>query len=381
MGKPHDRAPGSQALQSEHVATLIRRGIVAGLFPGAVAAWGRAGQPPVQTAEGASRLVPFVERTLTRTLYDLASLTKPLVVVPLFLMAMREGRVRLGSRASTVIPELAGSPAGHLAMGDLLTHSSGLPAWRPLYAETRGDPSRLFDAFNVLARSAAGRHDHPVVYSCLGYILLGSILERIFDQPLDGLFAERIAIPLGLEKEAGFHPGSGPLAAGAMAPDAEIDLLRQMSRDQEIDFIPPLDDHLPDDGNARFLGGVAGNAGLFATARAVFVLTSQFIEGASQLFSPREIRLTLRDHTPRSAQQGRGLGWQLARSLGCSAGTALPRSSFGHTGFTGTSVWADPRRGLVAVLLANRHHPRHRHIDMQPFRRRYNDLIFGTNET
>ena len=373
MDKPPESPFGRRLAENPDVALLIERGIAAGLFPGAAAAWGRAGRAPAVAAVGASRLRPRRVAAIPETRYDLASLTKPLVVAPLFLMAMREGRVKLETRADTFIPELNGTAVGNATMKRLLTHTSGLPAWHPLYAETRGDPSRLFDAFANISRPTPG--DGSVVYSCLGYILLGKILERVFRSTLDRLFTERVARPLGLENESGFRPQMGPVAGGSIAPDAEIELLRQMSRDDDIRFIPPLDEGLPDDGNARFLGGVAGNAGLFGTARAVFVLTSQFIEGASQLFSSEEILMATRDLTPESPEQGRGLGWQLARSHGCSAGRTLPPTAFGHTGFTGTSVWADPASGLIAVFLSNRHHPGHRGVDLHPFRRRYNDLI------
>jgi len=363
------RSPSAPVIED-----LIGRGIAAGLFPGGVAAWGRGGQPPAESAAGWASLRPQPTMTHPGTLYDLASLTKPLAVVPLFLVAQRSGRLTVTHRVGAVLPELDGSPVGQVSCQSLLTHTSGLPAWWPLYAETRGDPSRTLQVFRSIPLRPP-RDDGPVVYSCLGYILLGFMLERVFDRALRDLFIERIARPLGLENNIGFLPAGGPIASGAHAPDAERELLRQLSRERDIQFIPRLEDRMPDDGNARFLGGVSGNAGLFGTARAVFVLASQFIASVSRLLSPEEIRLATSDFTPRDHEQGRGLGWQLARSRGCSAGPALSLSAFGHTGFTGTSVWIDPEDRVVSVFLANRHHPAHRDVDLHPFRRRYNALV------
>jgi len=128
-----------------------------------------------------------------------------------------------------------------------------------------------------------------------------------------------------------------------------------------------------DDGNTRGLGGAAGNAGLFGTAAAVAALASEYLPGGGELVTGEEASLATAALTP-GLEQLRGIGWQLAATPGCSAGPALAGSSFGHTGFSGTSAWVDAEAGAVLVLLANRLHPGGRTPDLHPLRRRFHAL-------
>ena len=138
-------------------------------------------------------------------------------------------------------------------------------------------------------------------------------------------------------------------------------------------WIPPLAPGNPDDGNARFLGGVAGNAGLFGTARGVAILASEFLPGGGALLSADEAAAATSLRTT-GLEEARSWGWQLASTSGCSAGEALSEGSFGHTGFTGVSVWCDPVTRGVFVLLTNRNHPSQRGNDLHPLRRRFHAL-------
>ncbi len=354
------------------VRRLLSRAVAAGLAPGASAAWGRGGVLEGEVAVGRAKVRPAPAATGPGVLYDLASLTKPLVVVPLFLLARRAGLVNLHTAVADVLPELGGAPVGRLPMERLLTHTAGLPAWLPLYALCRGERDRLVDALRGVVPEPEG----DVVYSCVGYVMAGLVIERVLGMPLEDVFRTRIAAPLGLADELMYRPDPGrhAVAGGSEAPLAETALLRSLGMEDAVGFIPPQGAGEPDDGNARFLRGVAGNSGLFGTARAVLALASQFLAGSSRLFAPEEIELAVRNRTPGRAQD-RGLGWQLASSPGCSAGPALSPSSVGHNGFTGTSVWVDPKSGCIAVLLTNRHHPAHRDIELHPLRRRFNTLV------
>jgi len=136
-------------------------------------------------------------------------------------------------------------------------------------------------------------------------------------------------------------------------------------------------DAQPDDGNARFLGGVAGNAGLFGSARGVSLLAAEYLPGGGRLLTSEEAELATTSATG-GLEQERGFGWQLASTSGCSAGAGLSPRSFGHTGFTGVSVWADPSTRGVFVLLTNRNHPEQREIDLHPLRRRFHVLAGRT---
>jgi CubicO group peptidase (beta-lactamase class C family) len=353
------------------IAGLLQRAVRAGMAPGAVAAWGPGGADPNLAVAGHARLAPSLDPATDDTWYDLASLTKPLVTGTLVLLAARERAISLDSTVGEILSAAAGRRIGKASIRQLLGHSSGLPAWAPLYALADG-PRGVVEA--VLALEPIRWPDQQVEYSCPGFILLGAILERVFGQPLDAAFRERVVEPLGLGESLGFrpHPTRRPIAGGAIEPAVERRLCAERGVDPSA--IPAVAAGLPDDGNARFLGGVAGNAGLFGTAAGVHRLASQYLRSVSQLLQQNEIASATAIVAAADGGQVRGLGWQLASSPGCAAGPSLAATAFGHTGFTGTSVWVDPRRQAVFVLLANRHHPGHHEVDLHPLRRRFHAL-------
>ena len=354
----------------EIVRLLLERAVRAGSAPGMVAAWQTTTQqrPQIETTGRAVVGSSSVMATPS-TCFDLASLTKPLVVGTLTLLTMREGLLSLNTVVADVLTETSDFPVGARTIRQLLTHSSGLPAWEPLYVLAGGDPERALDALIGLT---IGEPDAQVVYSCPGFILLGKVIERLTDTSLDELFVDRVINPLGLVDEIGYRPASHlPLAGGAQAPVAEQLLLAQ--RELDPDHIPANHFGQPDDGNSRFLGGVSGNAGLFGTVTGVLGLAMVYL-GKGEFLTPEEISLATTEYTP-GLEQSRGFGWQLASSPGCSAGPALDPSAFGHTGFTGTSLWVDPTRDLAMALLANRVHPGHRPTDLHPLRRRFHQLV------
>lgn len=350
------------------VRELLERAVRAGRAPGAVAAWsGVGGKPAFTAAVGTADIGPPSVPATDDTVFDLASLTKPLATTTLVLLARRGGRLDLDTRVGRLLPDLADRPLGERSVLELLTHTSGLPAWAPLYALCRGRRERLAAALGELPLAPARRQ---VVYSCPGFITLGLALEALHGQALDRLFGESVAAPLGLG--IGFGPRSGDrVAAGARVPGAERRLVTERGLDEA--WIPATGPGLPDDGNARFLGGAAGNAGLFGRTLEVLALASVYLPGGG-LLTDEERALATGNHTP-GLGQARGLGWQLASSPGCSAGASLAPEAFGHTGFTGTSLWIDPTRNLVAVLLTNRTHPGHSEVDLHPLRRRFHDLL------
>jgi CubicO group peptidase (beta-lactamase class C family) len=260
---------------------------------------------------------------------------------------------------------------GALDIGSRLTHTSGLPAWLPLYCLADGGPERLPEVLTDI-RPVADR-GHEVIYSCVGFVTLGLILERVAGDDLHTLFRREVLAVLGLDDELGFTPDPKlyPIAGGSRAPVIETRMVRNMGYDAEL--LPSLADGLPDDGNARFLGGVAGNAGLFGTARGVWRLASEYAPGGGALLTAKEAAAATALLSP-GLEQARGLGWQLASTPGCSAGPALSHNAFGHTGFTGVSTWVDPSTRGVFVLLTNRNHPWQREIDLHPLRRRFHSL-------
>jgi len=303
-------------------------------------------------------------------LYDLASLTKPLATTTLALLARRQG-LDLELPLGELLPELAASPWGAVRLRHCLTHTGGFPAWEPLYAGGARSPAGYLAALAALQPLAAP--GVRVEYSCLGFIAAGLALERFFGAPLAQLFSKLVAGPLGIADQLAFAPPRHrPVAGGQLGAVVERRLLRERGLGAEPPA-PLAGVHSCDDGNARGLGGAAGNAGLFGTAAAVARLALEYVEGGGELLTAAESQLASRCWTV-GLEQGRGLGWQLAATPGCSAGRALPPDAVGHTGFTGTSVWLDRHRCRGYVLLGNRLHPGGRTPDLHPLRRTYHVL-------
>lgn len=356
------------------VARLLVAANRAGMIAGAVACWGRRDEPMVASA-GHAVLRPAARPLTVDTWFDLASLTKPLVTTTLALLAFRSGVLTPTTTVGEVMDETRGSAVGGLELGRLLTHTAGLPAWLPLYCLAEGDPRRLPACLARL--ELAARPGARVIYSCVGFIITGLMLERAAAAGLAELAGGHILRPLGLEEDLAFNPDPARrrLAGHAAAPASEQRLVREHGFDPR--WIPTTGEGRPDDGNARFLGGAAGNAGLFGTAHGVWRLAAEYLEGGGTLLRPEEAATATASLTPGLGQE-RGLGWQLAATAGCSAGPALAPTAFGHSGFTGVSLWAEGASRARFVLLANRIHPGHRAIELHPLRRRFHRLAAGS---
>jgi len=353
------------------VDRLLHRAVQAGVVPSAIALWGRPGEPINHSMAGHVRLAATPTPPSTDTWYDLASLTKPLVVGTLSLLAIREGRLQLDTTVGQLFhASPAESPVAAATVGQLLAHWSGLPAWRPLYALGAAPVNVVDTVLGITPSCAPGQR---VEYSCLGFILLGKALEKTYDAPLETIFTDRVLGPLGLEDRLGFNvdPDTRKVAGGSITAEPELRMTAEMGH--PVSTVPPVRSAAPHDGNARFLGGAAGNSGLFGTAEGVFLLASEYLESSATLLTADEIEAAA---TPVAADlhQVRGLAWQLGLTPRCSAGPRLGPSAFGHVGFTGTSVWVDPSLDAIFVLLTNRCHPDFREVDLHPMRRRFHAL-------
>ena len=357
----------------EHLHDLLEAGILAGHFPGCVAGWASDRDDTIGVdVAGVSRFGKGRTSVTSETWYDLASLTKPLVVTTLFLLARRGGALKLGRTVGEILPD-AGRWKG-ATIENLLTHTAGLPAWAPLYAFGYS-PADVLAALRDLA--PIGRPGETFEYSCPRFVLMRLVLEEVLGLNLTAAFRDTVAVPLGIENDLSFEalmPGR-VIAGGAARPDAEITMLQSLELDPSL--IPRCAGHTPDDGNARFLGGAAGNSGLWGTVRGVLLMGREYLPGCGCLLNASESKLAsdVRTHT---VAQHRGLGWQRASSPGCSAGDGLSPTSIGHVGFTGTSIWIDRRRGRILTLLANRHHPGHRGNNLHPLRRRFHSLMISS---
>lgn len=358
---------GSVTGQVDEVSALLTRASAAGLGVGWVAALLHEGETGRCWVSG--RRAVGGEEVRADLWFDLASLTKPLITTTLLLLARRDG-LGLDEPLGELLPELARSPWSAVTVGQCATHTAGFPAWEPLYVEGRGAEHYLARLCTTVPVAKPGGE---VIYSCLGFIALGMALERAGGADLATLAGELVLAPLGLTEECAFAPRREvPVAAGARGWPAERVLLRARGLDEN----PPPEDATCwpcDDGNARGLGGVAGNAGLFGTAAAVAGLAAEYLPDGGEILTAEEAGLATRCHTPGLAA-ARGLGWQLATAPGCSAGPGLGGAAFGHTGFTGVSVWVDPASRNTLILLGSRLHPGGRTPDLHPLRRTFHRL-------
>jgi CubicO group peptidase (beta-lactamase class C family) len=285
------------------------------------------------------------------------------------------GRLRLEDRLARHLPEWrTGDARDDLTLLDLLTHRSGLAAWDPLYLHAQ-------DAAGRIARLRALVPAHApllgVTYSCPNYILLGLVLERAGGTGLAELFEVLVRRPLG-GPEILYRPPAA-MRSRVAATEHGNARERQLAGAAGANYNAWRTGMIwgeAHDNNAHTMGGVAGNAGLFGTARGVAAVASEFLEGGSGLLSEAERALFAHDFTT-GLGQSRAVGFQIARTPGSAAGTGLSEDSFGHTGFTGTSLWVDPGARRVFVLLTNRVHPRFRDDDMNAVRRGFHLLAAG----
>lgn len=293
------------------------------------------------------------------TIFDLASLTKPLATTTLALQLLEEGVLRLDDPVTRFFAKFGSRGKDGILIRHLMTHTSGLPAWAPLYAQGR-------PASEVVSVLSDMDLSYPtgtkVEYSCLGYILLGRIVELLAGEDLAALTARRICRPLGLA-DTFFLPERPDEALLARIAPTEAGNKYERGSAAARRPMPWFRDYLihgeVHDGNAHFLGGISGNAGLFGTAADVAVIAQALLNGGAmgktRILSPRTVALATMNHTA-GLNENRGLGWSLP-GQGSSAGDLLTPSAFGHTGFTGTSLWVDPVLDLIIILFTNRVHP------------------------
>jgi CubicO group peptidase (beta-lactamase class C family) len=369
---------------SHPVDEALQAAIDSGVCPGAVLLARHRGRLVHHRAYGQAALLPSRTPARLDTIYDLASLTKPLATVTAVLCLVADGRMRLEDTVETRLPELRGTPPGSVALVHLLTHSAGLPWWRPFYEkiaeQDRATPGFLGSeqakawVLNEIGRegleSAPGAKS---VYSDLGFILLGMIVERFTGASPPAYCRSRVYQSVGAEPLFYFRkdgtPSWGTVPRAQVAP-TEQDSWRGRLLCGEVH-----------DENAYALGGIAGHSGLFGTAQAVAAVAGAWLNayhGRPSPLSPDWVRRFVRrqDQIPGTSW---ALGWDTP-SVPSSSGTRFSPTSFGHLGFTGTSLWVDPERELEVVLLTNRVHPSRENQAIRQLRPALHDLIVETLE-
>ncbi len=348
------------------VDEVVERAIQERAFPGAVVAVGRRGKLVHLRAYGKLSHEPEAAPVQTDTIYDLASLTKVVATTTAAMLLYDEGRLELERPVVDYLPCFRGGGRESVTVRHLLAHSSGLEAWAPLYQELRGRTG-LRDW--LCAQSLQDPPGTVSRYSDLGILLLGEILERASGEPLERLVRRRLFQPLGFRftdwlPSSEFKP--------RIAPTEWDSTWRQRLVHGEVH-----------DENAFALGGIAPHAGLFGTAEelarfAQLILWKGVYDGR-RLIEPATVELfTRRDETVPGSS--RALGWDTKSESGSSAGSRFSASSFGHTGFTGTSLWIDPERELFLILLTNRVHPTRENRKIQEVRPAVADAVIAALE-
>ena len=317
------------------------------------------------------------------TVFDLSSLTKPLATSACALVLVSEGQMPLGLPVAEVLPELCAADADErrrqITVRMLLSHCSGLPA-HVRYFEgldsglvgTRRGYRSVVDA--VAATPLESDPGTRAVYSDLGFILLGELIERIAGMPLERFFTRQILNPLGVDS-VGFRrlpeepdDDAQASAAGNVAPCGSCEWRDTQSLVGEVQ-----------DENCWAMGGVSGHAGLFGDLRGVHELVAEWVAAAAGrgrvLSSDIAREFWARSGGPDGSTWA--LGWDTPSDVGSTAGTQIGRPAFGHLGYTGTSVWVDLERGVHCVLLSNRVHPDRDNQAIREFRPAIHDLVFG----
>ncbi|HWZ86791.1 MAG TPA: serine hydrolase domain-containing protein [Thermoanaerobaculia bacterium] len=334
--------------------------IEAGFFPGAVALVGTAERVLAESVAGDAAIEPSRAAADVDTLYDLASLTKPLCTAAL--LAANADALPLDAVPGRYLAEWKKTRYAGITLEHLLTHTSGLAAWYPLYVRGEGVQAYRRTLGEMEPEAAPGAR---VMYSDLNFLVLGEILEQVLGGPFDAAFDVLVARPAG--SRARFLP---PEAAATAATERDDRFERAMTEVRGLSYtrfrtgVVRGEVH---DGNAFRRGQVAGHAGLFGSARDVWALARAWLEPGRVDFG--------RDRTP-ALSEARGLAWQGRRGAG-SAIAAMSERAFGHTGFTGTSVWIDPDAGLISVLLTNRIHPEVREVPFNEARQRFHASVYA----
>lgn len=360
---------------SEQISDMLAERIEAGDFPSAVYVVAEAGRVRFADALGDAVREPERHAATFGTVYDLASLTKPLVTGLLLALLVERGAVGLDAPVSEYLDEFCVDDKRSVTVRHLLTHTSGLPAWQPLYLSTGADRDRVPEtiAAQPLERAPGAR----VIYSDLGFITLGLLAQSVTNTQLAELARREIFEPLGL-KRTFFNPekaiqtevaacesGGNSYERGMCETQARADTARW--REQTIWG----EVH---DGNAYFLGGAAGHAGLFSNATETLRLAEQFLPNTTRLLNPETCQL-FRTNMTEGLNEARSFAWQLAATPESTAGARLPPEAFGHLGFTGTSCWLDPTTERVFILLTNRTHARALpFVNINGVRRRFHTL-------
>ena len=379
---------------NERITNFLTKRITANDFPSAVYLIAEKGKIVYQNSVGFAVVEPERISAKIDTIYDLASLTKVLVTGLLASRLIERSEIDIEDLVSEHLPDFALQKKSEISVRNLATHDSGFAAWKPFYlfaddfltgiAKKEQLPFS-FERINrfvieqIANEPTVASLGTQVLYSDLNFLTLGFLVERIVGIPLHHYFTTECISKLGLLRT--FLGGQPALRNEIAANEVGNEYERQTCVEKFPELQIPqsaLRSHLiwgeVHDGNAYFMGGVAGHAGLFSTAEEVFKIALQFLPEYTQLLKPETCQL-FRTNFTKGMNEDRSFAFQLASTVGSTAGTKMSPESFGHNGFTGTSIWIDPVRDRIFVLLTNR---THNHplpfVNINSVRRRFHDL-------
>ncbi len=344
---------GLRAAQLNRIDDAVAASIQAGEAPGAVVLVARHGKIGYWKAFGMRSLQPEREPMTRDTIFDMASLTKVVATTTAIMLLTQNGMLRIGDRVRRYLPLFTGGGKENITVRQLLIHYSGLPADFDLSKPWQGREASLEELWHIATQTPPGKEFR---YSDLNFIALGEIVRAISGQSLDAFVQQHLYQPLGMI-ETTFTPPAAWL--GRIAPTESRNRSEQYLKGSSAASAPQMLRGEVHDPTAWRMGGVAGHAGLFSSARDLAIYAQMLLDQGSfqgkSLLSPLTVQAMTSPQSPAGAPV-RGFGWDIDTSYSAPRGD-LFSGGFGHTGFTGTSLWIHPPTGTFIIILTNRVHP------------------------
>jgi uncharacterized protein YbbC (DUF1343 family)/CubicO group peptidase (beta-lactamase class C family) len=376
--RPLANGPGVSIQHLVRIDRVVQQSIEKKELPGAVVLVGHRGKIVWRKAYGARALEPKRELMTTDTMFDLASLTKIVATATSVMILIERGEVRLNDIVIKFIPEMKGEGRDAITIEQLLTHTSGFAPDFDLRERWAGYDEAIKRLYREPLRNPPGSR---FVYSDIGYIALGEVVHRVSGQTLDEFARRNIFQPLRMYNTA-FKPGADLFSRIAPTEKrrGQMSYLGDNAKDVGAGGEQWLRGQVHDPTSFR-MGGVAGHAGLFSTADDLAIYCRMILNGgrhgAVQVLSPLSIVAMTTPRAVSEQGQARGLGWDIATTFSSNKGDLFPLGSFGHTGFTGTSIWIDPSSDTFVIFLSNRVHPDGKG-DVGPLRGRVASIVAGS---
>lgn len=372
-------------MKSAQISEFLQERIDVKDFPSAVYLVAEKGEVVFTDALGFAVVEPEKIAANLNTIYDLASLTKVLITSLLCAKLIETGELSLSDKISKYFIEFDTDEKREITIENLSTHTSGFVAWLPFYSDNEycADVERTIEL--ISQKELLNPPNTKVVYSDLNFILLGHLVEKVddnFQTYLNAIARKEIFTPLEFERTC-FSPHKSLLkeiAASEKGNEFEKQTCIELGYEIEFPHFPftPFRDYQiwgeVHDGNCYFMNGVSGHAGLFSTAFETFKIAQQFLAEESVLLNPETCKLFRTNFTP-NLNEARSIAFQLAETKDSTASNSLSKDSFGHLGFTGTSLWIEPETERIFILLTNRTHARELpFVNINATRRRFHEL-------